>query len=108
MTHDEHQARHQVLHEAFDELIADYLRWNRGKRPGNTTMLELMEWSFLQTRNPSTDPGATAHSYSVCAHCGEPVTDPESHVCDGLQAAIDALKIANEIAPRLLGRKPAP
>lgn len=81
MTHDEHKARHQVLHEAFDELIADYLRWHKGKRPSNTTMDELMKWSFLQTKEPYVEPGDTAHSFAVCAHCGEQVLETAAHTC---------------------------
>lgn len=81
MTHDEHKARHQVLHEAFDELIADYLRWHKGKRPSNTTMDELMKWSFLQTKEPYVDHGDAAHAYAVCAHCGEEVLETAAHTC---------------------------
>lgn len=52
MTTDEHRQRHVFLHDAFDELIADYLTWNRGKVPSNTTAMELMEWSHAQTIEP--------------------------------------------------------
>lgn len=48
-----HKARHEELHQAFDELIADYLRHHPRKLPSNTTMLELMTWSFEQTIQPT-------------------------------------------------------
>jgi hypothetical protein len=82
MTHDEHKARHKALHEAFDELVADYLRWNPDKTPSTTTCMDLMIWSHEQTRQPwQEDTTDTAHSISVCGHCGESVTDPASHLC---------------------------
>ena len=37
----------------LDELLADYLFHNRNKLPSNTTILELMQWSFEQTRIPT-------------------------------------------------------
>ncbi len=60
MTRDEHRERHKVLHEHFDELIADYLGQNPGKLPTSTTMMELIQWSFRQTKMPTElDPRAT-------------------------------------------------
>lgn len=56
MTEDEHKQRHVELHEALDELIADWLSEQSlasGKRPSNTTIMELMEWSHAQTQNPT-------------------------------------------------------
>lgn len=50
---DEHIKRHQVLHEALDELAADYMTHNRGKILSQTTVLELMQWSNGQTKNPT-------------------------------------------------------
>jgi hypothetical protein len=52
MTHDEHRKRHVFLHRMFDELIADYFTFNRGKLPINTTIGELMTWSYKQTNEP--------------------------------------------------------
>jgi len=53
MTMAEHVARHELLHQMLDELLADYLFHNRNKLPSNTTILELMQWSFEQTRIPT-------------------------------------------------------
>jgi len=52
----EHAQRHRILHKYLDELIADYLAHHRYKRPSNTTMLELMQWSHAQTENPTERP----------------------------------------------------
>lgn len=49
----EHKKRHEDLYAAFDELLADYLRHNRGKRPSTTTALEIMHWSHQQTIKPT-------------------------------------------------------
>ncbi len=48
-----HRQRHRELHEAVDELAADYITHNHGKFLGTTTVLELLEWSFRQTENPT-------------------------------------------------------
>lgn len=50
---EKHRARHIELHQAFDELLADYLSHHSGKRPSDTTLLELMAWSHGQTVEPS-------------------------------------------------------
>lgn len=47
-----HRKRHEELHEAFDELVADYLAHHRRKLPSNTTVMELMLWSHRQTQKP--------------------------------------------------------
>lgn len=47
-----HRDRHQLLHREFDELMADYLSHNRGAMPSNTTLTQLMEWSYKQTIEP--------------------------------------------------------
>ena len=73
MNHDEHVARHRVLHEALDEIVADYLRWNPGRPSSDVTVEELIEWSYKQTLNPSEDGPDTVHTYSVCAHCGNEI-----------------------------------
>jgi hypothetical protein len=77
--HEEHRARHVELHANFDELLADYLRWNRGKMPSNTSMLELIVWAHEQTINPTE--GEPIHSNAVCIDCGEHVGVPHEHVC---------------------------
>lgn len=41
--------RHVMLYECLDELVADFTLHTK-KRPSKTTVLELMEWSFVQTQ----------------------------------------------------------
>ena len=56
MTKEEHKERHQKLHRSLDELIADWLDHqllSSNKRFSNTTIMELIEWSYQQTLNPS-------------------------------------------------------
>lgn len=50
---EDHKRRHAELHRAVDELIADYLCHNRKKRLGNTTVLELVQWSAGQMEDPT-------------------------------------------------------
>lgn len=58
MTDEEHRQRHQELHRALDELAADWMAHQpRGKLFSNSTILELVRWSFEQTREPSPAPG---------------------------------------------------
>lgn len=52
MDKEEHKQRHEILHKELDELLADYIR-HTGKPISNTTLLELMEWSFKQTKKPT-------------------------------------------------------
>jgi hypothetical protein len=54
MTREEHRQRHVELHAALDELMADWARHNAhgGKRFSNTTIKELMNWSYEQTKEP--------------------------------------------------------
>jgi len=52
LTRDEHRARHEQLHRGFDELMADYLAHNRDALPSNTTLMDLVQWSFKQTQEP--------------------------------------------------------
>lgn len=84
MTHDEHKARHVELHRLYDEnageLLADYLRHNPDKGLRNTSLMEFMEWSHSQTIEPTED-GASAHAFTVCAHCGASVPEPGAHTC---------------------------
>jgi len=48
-----HLERHQQLHRSLDELVADWLSHNRDKRPSSSTVLELMQWSHMQTQLPT-------------------------------------------------------
>jgi len=50
MNEQEHRAKHQKLHEALDELAADYMS-QTGKLLSETTVMELMQWSHEQTKN---------------------------------------------------------
>ena len=49
-----HIQRHKELHSMLDELGADFIR-HTNKLPSTTTLMELMSWSFEQTKNPTGD-----------------------------------------------------
>jgi hypothetical protein len=58
MTPQEHKRRHIKLHNALDELFADYIRHH----PDQTMftkmpLIDLINWSSEQTKNPTPDPG---------------------------------------------------
>jgi len=52
LTKEEHKERHKMLHEHLDELAADFIT-HMSKRLSETTVFELMQWSFEQTKNPT-------------------------------------------------------
>jgi len=52
MTEKEHKIRHLELHRAPDELAADFMHHTQ-KLPSETTVVELMKWSYEQTQNPT-------------------------------------------------------
>lgn len=52
MTPEQHKQRHIELHKAFDELLADWIRHTE-KMPGTSTVMELMQWSYTQTIQPT-------------------------------------------------------
>jgi hypothetical protein len=52
MDKDKHKKRHQKLHKAFDELLADFISHTQ-KTPSKSTIMELIEWSSQQTKNPT-------------------------------------------------------
>lgn len=54
MKYEEHQKRHIELHRMLDELTADMIK-NTDKLPSETTVMELMKWSYEQTKNPTED-----------------------------------------------------
>jgi hypothetical protein len=56
MTREEHRARHVELHRALDELLADYLRHNRGALPSQVSALDLARWAYAQTVDPTEEP----------------------------------------------------
>jgi hypothetical protein len=47
-----HMQRHRELHEAFNELVADYISLTHAL-PSRSTIADLMKWSFEQTKNPT-------------------------------------------------------
>jgi len=49
---DEHRQRHEILHKELDELVADFISQTKAL-PSNTTVMQLMKWSFEQTINPT-------------------------------------------------------
>jgi recombinational DNA repair protein RecR len=81
MTRDQHKARHTALHEAFSELIADYLLHHPESVTSTPTCMELMLWSHRQACNPTETASEAAHAFAVCAHCGNLVTEQTAHVC---------------------------
>lgn len=54
---EEHIKRHQELHKYLDELVADFLTHNSDimgrKFLTGTSIMELIHWSYLQTKNPT-------------------------------------------------------
>ena len=53
MLSEKHKKRHVELHKKLDELVADFIAHTE-KLLSETTLLELMRWSFEQTQYPST------------------------------------------------------
>lgn len=54
MDRKEHIEKHIMLHKYLDELSADHIR-HTGKIPSKTTLMELMGWSYEQTKDPTED-----------------------------------------------------
>jgi len=48
---EKHRIRHQELHRALDELVADWIS-STGKTVLNRTVGELAEWSHKQSQKP--------------------------------------------------------
>ena len=57
ITKEEHKASHERLRASLDMLVADFIMHHDDKRPSNTTVMELIEWSHKQTINPVPRPG---------------------------------------------------
>ncbi len=51
MTEKEHKERHQKLHEALDELAADWIQHSKS-RPSQINLLEFIQWSGKQAQAP--------------------------------------------------------
>lgn len=58
----EHQARHQELHQALDELLADWASHHPGRRITTLTCEELMGWSCDQQHRPTERSGPDDHA----------------------------------------------
>jgi len=52
-TYEEHKKRHEELHAALDELLADFISHTE-KLPSQTSVLELAKWSMEQMNDPTT------------------------------------------------------
>jgi hypothetical protein len=52
MTFEEHRQRHIELHQALDELVADWLAQTPAM-PSSSSVMELIRWSNEQTDNPT-------------------------------------------------------
>lgn len=52
MTPEEHKARHVELHEALDELVANWMLHTK-YLPSQDSVMTLMKWSHAQTEAPS-------------------------------------------------------
>lgn len=52
MTPKQHKRRHEELHRALDELLADYLQQHHAL-PSNISVMDLLQWSHEQTQNPT-------------------------------------------------------
>ena len=48
-----HIERHKELHNALDELLADFIKHNKDVLPSKTSILSLIEWSYKETLNPT-------------------------------------------------------
>lgn len=53
MTHEEHRQRHIALHEALDELVADW--FSQTSAVTGTPVWDLVLWSKQQTVNPTSN-----------------------------------------------------
>ena len=47
-----HLERHKELHKMLDELSADFIQHTK-KLLSETSLMELIEWTYQQTKNPS-------------------------------------------------------
>jgi hypothetical protein len=53
ITVEQHAARHRLLHQMLDELVADFLYHNRDKTPSNTSVFALTQWAARELAEPS-------------------------------------------------------
>ena len=52
MDPEKHKQIHIDLHKSLDTLLADFISHTE-KLPSKTTLLEFIEWSYEQTKNPT-------------------------------------------------------
>jgi len=52
MNKEQHKQKHIKLHRSLDELLADFII-HTGKRPSETSLMELLDWAFEQTKEPT-------------------------------------------------------
>ena len=57
MTPEAHKKHHVELHAALDELVGDWLI-DTGKMPSESSIAELMQWSYTQTKADTGEPVA--------------------------------------------------
>ncbi len=57
MTRDEHIKAHKEQHRSFDLLLADFIQHNREQRLSQLLVLDLVNWSYSQTINPTLPEG---------------------------------------------------
>ncbi|MBL8473819.1 MAG: hypothetical protein JNM98_18660 [Rhodocyclaceae bacterium] len=55
-TYEKHRERHAKLHGMLDELVADWIT-ETGCLPSKSSVMELMQWSYMQTFDPSDKQG---------------------------------------------------
>lgn len=55
MTEDEHKQIRVLLHKKLDELVADFIE-QTGKSLNESSIMELIEWSYRQAQSPSLKP----------------------------------------------------
>lgn len=53
MTRKEHKQKHKELHLNLGLIVADFLLHNKKKNLTDTTILELIQWSYHQQTNPT-------------------------------------------------------
>ena len=53
LTEVDHYKRHILLHKYLDELVADFIN-HTDMLPSETTVAELMKWSYQQTQELAT------------------------------------------------------
>lgn len=78
-----HRARHQCLHQALDELVADWIT-QTGRRPSSSSITRLLKWSYAQSVQPDHPPAESTSEmpppepdHQVSPGEPEPPPDPE-------------------------------